>query len=46
MNRGEITGNFYGTSREDVGMPFRPETVMKRNNRKNNSRRIVKRGNL
>jgi len=35
MNRGEITGNFFGVSHEDVGMPFRPKTIMKRNNRKN-----------
>ena len=35
MNIGEITGSFFGLSKEDIGMPFRPETNTKRNERKN-----------
>jgi len=37
MNRGELTGQLFGLTKLDVGMPFRSEHVSKRNERKNYS---------
>lgn len=35
MRRGEITGTFFDVTKEDMGMPIRSITVLKRNERKN-----------
>jgi hypothetical protein len=35
MHRGEITGQFYDVPKIDIGMPFRSNTLTKKNDRKN-----------
>jgi len=35
MRRGEITGQFFDTAKADIGMPYRPTTILKKHDRKN-----------